>query len=117
MIRVQIASGEVCLEQHNLEVGWLLENGGMGEHKKFIYIREDGICFDWTTDPYKAFRCARREDAEQMSRIIEDAWNLVLHGFDVAKNQRPDKAGGHVVVFREGDQIVKPENFHPCQLE
>lgn len=88
------------------EFGWLIENGkkpGAGLSYRFINNDLDGIP-DWTEDPNKALRFARRADAEQFAHHDEDAWCVVEHGWDDFPVARAKAA--EVVAKRNGAQRV-----------
>lgn len=57
------------------QTAWLLEKDAA--QPTYIGII-DGV-FEWTTDIDKAFRCARREDADALAEIVEDADKVVEH--------------------------------------
>ena len=52
--------------------GWIIGNGN---RDKWRFI--DHGCSSWTSDPLKALRFARREDAEQYCAEDEDAWCVI----------------------------------------
>jgi hypothetical protein len=58
------------------ESAWLLEKQNKGANW-FIGVI-DGL-LDWTTDPNKALRLCRREDAEAIATICEDAERISEH--------------------------------------
>jgi hypothetical protein len=61
------------------ETGWLIENGkdaDKGVAYRFMNNEKGGI-LDWTEDPAKALRFARRDDAEQFAYHDEDAWRII----------------------------------------
>jgi hypothetical protein len=58
------------------ETGWLLEKQDK-ESNWFIGVI-DGM-LGWTTDPNKALRLSRRDDAEAIATICEDAERISEH--------------------------------------
>lgn len=88
------------------EFGWLIENGKKpGEGLAYRFINNDiGGIPDWTEDPNKALRFARRADAEQFAHHDEDAWCVVEHGWDDFPVARAKEA--EVVAKRNGAQRV-----------
>ncbi len=52
--------------------GWVI---GDGDSKRFRSMDQAGI--DWTDDPRKAIRFARRDDAEMFAAGDEDAWHIL----------------------------------------
>jgi hypothetical protein len=58
------------------ETGWMLEKSDKGANW-FIGVI-DGM-LGWTTDPNKGLRLARREDAEAIATICEDAERISEH--------------------------------------
>lgn len=67
-------------KQHTLAVdesGWLLEKMHNGN---VHYIAADYV-LEWTDDPNKALRLARREDAEALTTIVEDCERIAEHGW------------------------------------
>lgn len=60
------------------EYGWLVEDSR--NHPSGIRYRTWGdFGPEWTNDPNKALRFARRQDAEMFARDDEDAWHIVEH--------------------------------------
>jgi len=73
------ASGEARdKDRSRAEYGWLVEDSR--NHSSGIRYRMWGLMGpEWTNDPNKALRFARREDAEAFARDDEDAWHIVEH--------------------------------------
>lgn len=68
---------------------WLVENGDTTAK----YRTMDQMGIQWTDDPQKAIRFARRADAEMFAAGDEDAWSIVEHGFEndsIASTPRTD---------------------------
>lgn len=63
------------------EYGWLVENGKK-QGEGLAYRCMDHGSIEWTEDPHKALRFARRVDAEAFAQEDEDAWRIVEHAFD-----------------------------------
>ncbi len=61
-----------------MERGWLIADGGINPRFRFW----DEMGCHWTTDPFKAIRCARRADAEQLCAGDEDAWQILEYVFN-----------------------------------
>ena len=63
-----------------METGWVLEKGEACNPR---YLTVDGGLLDWTepSDHANALRFARREDAERMVQIVEDADRVAEHGW------------------------------------
>ena len=63
-----------------METGWCLERG---EACNPQYLTCDGMALTWTSpgDHAKALRFARRDDAEMMATIIDDADRIAEHGW------------------------------------
>lgn len=61
------------------EFGWLVENGKSAPDTRYRMMDELGI--QWTDDPNKALRFARRVDAEGFAAGDEDAWRIVEHAW------------------------------------
>lgn len=59
------------------ESAWLLEKMHGGNVQ---YISADYV-LQWTDDPNKALRLARREDAEALCTIVEDCEKIAEHGW------------------------------------
>jgi hypothetical protein len=57
------------------ERGWLLEKMHEGG---IWYITVDQV-LTWTTDPLKALRLARREDANMLAEIVDDCEKVSEH--------------------------------------
>lgn len=74
--REEQASAEKAGEYR--ETGWLVENG-MPSDIKYRFMDDDGP--QWTRDPLKAIRFARRADAEMFAAGDDDAWRIVEHVF------------------------------------
>lgn len=62
------------------ESGWLLEKTHEGN---VHYICADYV-LQWTDDPNKALRLARREDAEALTTIVEDCEKIASHEWPAA---------------------------------
>lgn len=62
-------------EQQAPEQGWLLEKMHEGN---VHYICADYV-LQWTNDPNRALRLARREDAEALTTIVEDCEKIAEH--------------------------------------
>lgn len=62
---------------HLGESAWLLEKMREGN---VHYIAADYV-LQWTDDPNKALRLARREDAEALCTIVEDCEKIAEHGW------------------------------------
>lgn len=58
-----------------VETGWLLEKTHNGQ---VWYVTANSM-LEWTDDPNKALRLARREDAEALCTIVEDADKIASH--------------------------------------
>jgi len=54
-------------------VGWVLEQGDRPRRYLGVIL---GI-LDWTTDPAEALQLARREDADALAEVVEDADRIV----------------------------------------
>ncbi len=50
------------------EQGWLIERSHALGGPKYLFA---GWSFEWTSDPLKAIRFSRREDAEQIASMLE----------------------------------------------
>lgn len=62
------------------ESGWLLEKMHEGN---VHYVCADNV-LQWTDDPNKALRLARRDDAEALATIVEDCEKIAEHGWPAA---------------------------------
>lgn len=61
------------------ETGWLIENGGAAQ-TLYRFINNDmGMSIEWTPDPDKALRFARKEDAQAFAYHDEDAARIAEH--------------------------------------
>lgn len=69
---------EAAERRPDAEYGWLVEDSR--NHPSGIRYRTWGdFGPEWTNDPSKALRFARRQDAEMFARDDEDAWHIVEH--------------------------------------
>lgn len=59
-----------------MESGWLLERRVNGKIEWMAII---GGMWEWTDDSTKALRLARRQDADALAEIIEDAEYVTEH--------------------------------------
>ena len=68
----RIKSDAFHAQEGNAEIGWLIERR---ENPEYLFVPE-WAGFGWTPDPLKAIRFARRDDAEQVLKMLEseDAW-------------------------------------------
>jgi len=58
-----------------MSTSWLLEK----TETDVNYLTIQNGYWDWTIDVHKAFRMSRREDAESLSEIVEDAERINEH--------------------------------------
>lgn len=63
--------------------GWLLEKMHNGS---VHYIAADYV-LEWTDDPIKALRLARRKDAEALCTIVEDCEKIAEHGWPASSSE------------------------------
>ena len=62
-------------QQEGPESGWLLEKMYEGS---IWYVTIDQL-LTWTTDPNKALRLARREDADMLATVVDDCEKVSEH--------------------------------------
>lgn len=67
------------------EQGFLLADA---EGKKFIMADYSGL--GWTEDIKEALRLARRDDANKLAEIVEDAWKIITVA-DAIRQRREEK--------------------------
>jgi hypothetical protein len=72
---------EVRAEERECESAWLVEKGPQGIGQ-VLYICANYM-LEWTDDPNKALRLARREDADAICSIVEDADRVAEHEWPV----------------------------------
>jgi hypothetical protein len=72
------------------ETGWLLEKQDQGANW-FIGVI-DGM-LGWTTDPNKALRLKRRDDAEAIAIICEDAERISEHLWPAVTTSKQEVSG------------------------
>lgn len=74
------------------EYGWLVEDSR--NHPSGVRYRTWGdFGPEWTNDPNKAIRFARRRDAEMFARDDEDAWHIVEHMWPAIDSARGGERG------------------------
>lgn len=61
------------------ETGWLIENGGAAQTLYRCINNDMGMSIEWTPDPDKALRFARKEDAQAFAYHDEDAVRIAEH--------------------------------------
>ncbi len=88
---------DAALRQRELEVraeesAWLVEKGpeGIG---KVLYICANYM-LEWTDDPNKALRLSRREDAEAICSIVEDADRVAEYEWPAIRRDSEVQEGG-----------------------
>jgi hypothetical protein len=59
------------------ESGWLLEGEMRPEGQTYIGVVDQLL--GWTTDPNKALRLSRREDADALAELCDDCWKVAEH--------------------------------------
>jgi hypothetical protein len=67
------------------ESGWLLEGEMRPEGQTYIGVVDQLL--GWITDPNKAIRLSRREDADALAELVDDCWKVSEHCW-------PPKGGG-----------------------
>jgi hypothetical protein len=60
---------EVGAVAESFETGWLIER--RNPSPEWLYV-PDWFGFKWTSDSFQAIRFCRREDAEQIARMLEN---------------------------------------------
>ena len=73
-----------------VERGWLIERST--EHGPAYIFVDSNEMLGWTHDSLQAIRFARKEDAEQVARMIDDAEKITEHEW-VGRRERNQKGG------------------------
>lgn len=91
------------------QTGWLVESGGNVPR----YRTMDASGIQWTDDPNKAIRFARRGDAEMFAAGDEDAWLLVEHMWCSSHELPAEPVAPIVNVHVKNGEIVSHNWFTP----
>lgn len=89
------------------ESGWLLEKMHEGN---VHYVCADNV-LQWTDDPNKALRLARRDDAEALATIVEDCEKIASHEWvpPAATSPQPPKAADVLTIIETERDRLKAE--------
>lgn len=64
--------------ENRRQTGWLIERHMTPSGQEYLFVNSTGV-FAWTTNPLLALRFPRKEDANSLVAIVEDAVRVAEH--------------------------------------